>query len=37
MEAGESLAIQGAIGVGLLKGRVSGKQKQEVRLEELWC
>lgn len=37
MEMGESLVMEEDVEVGLLKGRVSRKGKQEVRLEKWWC
>lgn len=36
MEMGESLVMED-VEVGLLKGRVSRKGKQEVSLERWWC
>lgn len=34
MEVGESLVVQRDVGVGLLKGGVSGKEKKEMRLRK---
>lgn len=36
-DGGESLTVQGDVGVGLSKGWVSGKEKKKRRLERWWC